>query len=693
MNNGAFGENFPYSNFHDLNMDWIIKIAKDFLDQYTNIQNTIETGLNDIQAKADELEGLLDEWYNTHSEDIANELANALQSIADDLTASMAEYDEHAEEKAALTLASIPDDYSLLSNKMLQEIFARNIVNDKFVDFDDVYEVVYPTDYIIHTLGPANVNNRFYANHSLPTIEECTVTVSAPGYQVVFVNNTNSIGSWSPDSASMHMENRNIDLGFWIRKTDSSAITQADVTAILNALTISYRPDNVYDSEPFTTIFESVDNTDHLMLLADAFGTRYEEVSRERTVIIPTTWTSGYIDMNGIVHEPHATYSYSNVIPVQEGDIFHVGEAEYTMRYVTAYDSNNDPVPNAGIQQSGTYVVPNGITSIVISAMTTRVVDEGVPVIRIRTSSELEAFVTKNPFDDIVYVATTGSDLNDGKTRDTSVKTIQHAIDIGGRVILVAQGTYTPFNITKKTNVLLSIDHNYDQNDRTNPKVIINGNRTYENGITISGSDNIKIENFEIQHCKKYGISVQKSTGITFQTCVCHDIYYPDPSSFASQGFRMIYSDVDCYDCVAYNIGTTTAGTGGIHSDGFNIHYTGTVNLFNCSAYNCMDDGVSHHEGSQGQIVGGEWYNCGKGGIASPTHGARVNVYGVYSHDNRYGFFAESETALTNRVTVLLNSCAFKNNTTKDIYSDNNYNVIAINCKYDQSSSSHLTII
>ena len=43
MNSGVFGEGFPYSNFHDLNMDWIIKIAKDFLDQYTNIKNTITT--------------------------------------------------------------------------------------------------------------------------------------------------------------------------------------------------------------------------------------------------------------------------------------------------------------------------------------------------------------------------------------------------------------------------------------------------------------------------------------------------------------------------------------------------------------------------------------------------------------------------------------------------------------------------
>lgn len=28
MNNGAFGERFPYTNFHDLNLDWIIEMVK-----------------------------------------------------------------------------------------------------------------------------------------------------------------------------------------------------------------------------------------------------------------------------------------------------------------------------------------------------------------------------------------------------------------------------------------------------------------------------------------------------------------------------------------------------------------------------------------------------------------------------------------------------------------------------------------
>ena len=115
MNNGAFGENFPYSNFHDLNMDWIIKIAKDFLDQYTHIQqiiedgetsiqNITEQGLEDLQTKATQLENLLQQWYDTHSEDIAQELATAVANFA-----------IQAQEKAEETLESIPADYTSLA--------------------------------------------------------------------------------------------------------------------------------------------------------------------------------------------------------------------------------------------------------------------------------------------------------------------------------------------------------------------------------------------------------------------------------------------------------------------------------------------------------------------------------------------------------------------------------------------------
>lgn len=122
-------ENFPYTNFHDLNLDWIIKIAKDFLDQYTHIQEVIQTGLTDIstltdegkaaieslttedlaalEAKKVEIEGLLNAWYDTHSAEIASQLANAISS-----------FDSHAYAKAAEVIASIPLDYTNLATQV-----------------------------------------------------------------------------------------------------------------------------------------------------------------------------------------------------------------------------------------------------------------------------------------------------------------------------------------------------------------------------------------------------------------------------------------------------------------------------------------------------------------------------------------------------------------------------------------------
>ena len=122
MNSGAFGEGFPYTNFHDLNMDWVVKIAKDFLDQYTHLQQTIENGEQSLQDKADELEALLQAWYDTHSEDIANQLVAALASLDQELTDNIAAFDQAAADRLALILASIPSDYSAMYSLLQAEI-------------------------------------------------------------------------------------------------------------------------------------------------------------------------------------------------------------------------------------------------------------------------------------------------------------------------------------------------------------------------------------------------------------------------------------------------------------------------------------------------------------------------------------------------------------------------------------------
>lgn len=113
----------PYTNFHELNMDWIIKVVKNFLDQYTHLQETIENGLvsldekttaglTALDEKAETLQSLLQAWYDTHSEDIATQLASALADMNQLLATNQTLFDTHADAKAAQTIQTIPADYS-----------------------------------------------------------------------------------------------------------------------------------------------------------------------------------------------------------------------------------------------------------------------------------------------------------------------------------------------------------------------------------------------------------------------------------------------------------------------------------------------------------------------------------------------------------------------------------------------------
>ena len=151
-NIGAFGENFPYSNQHDMNMDWIIKIAKDFLDQYSTLQQTITEGMEGLENKATELENLLQAWYDTHSEDIANELASALQDLNewytqhqgyldDYVTSSITFFTQQANAKVLETLQTIPEDYTVLSKRVV------DITGNEYGAFDN--DILFGTEWTI----------------------------------------------------------------------------------------------------------------------------------------------------------------------------------------------------------------------------------------------------------------------------------------------------------------------------------------------------------------------------------------------------------------------------------------------------------------------------------------------------------------------------------------------------------------
>ncbi len=69
MNNGAFGENFPYSNFHDLNLDWIIKKIKENMET----EDTQTEQIQQLQEHINELQNWIDNYNPTFIEQIVRE--------------------------------------------------------------------------------------------------------------------------------------------------------------------------------------------------------------------------------------------------------------------------------------------------------------------------------------------------------------------------------------------------------------------------------------------------------------------------------------------------------------------------------------------------------------------------------------------------------------------------------------------
>ena len=191
----AMFENFPYTDMHNLNLDWIIKIAKDFLDQYTHIQQLIEDGeqslqdltsdgLQQLQDKADNLESLLQAWYDTHSQDIANQLADALSDLNDWFTEhvdfldglveqELQDFNTRANALADQVIASIPQDYSALSADVAEleaqynnlSTVIKNLILNKAIDSTNGNEVV-STGIAITGFIPIGANNKFTFKNS-----------------------------------------------------------------------------------------------------------------------------------------------------------------------------------------------------------------------------------------------------------------------------------------------------------------------------------------------------------------------------------------------------------------------------------------------------------------------------------------------------------------------------------------------
>lgn len=243
----------------------------------------------------------------------------------------------------------------------------------------------------------------------------------------------------------------------------------------------------------------------------------------------------------------------------------------------------------------------------------------------------------------VMYVdGETGDDSNVGN-QGSPLKTIQRAIDSGVSLILVKSGVYDETVTITRNRVHIYL-YDYPNFSTDVPRL----EKIQVNNMVIRNCNDVTVEDVEVIGNTVSAFYAKNVSNLNMVECTAHD--------GECIGFELYNVNGRFSGCTAYNL--DHQGDALDHVDGFNIHGYGYTEFINCSAWNCGDDGISHHDGCTGLISGGEFYGCGKGGVSSPTNGAEVTVEDVYSHDNVYGIYAVSAGS-----KAYIKNCVLKNNT------------------------------
>ena len=363
----AMFENFPYTDMHNLNLDWIIKIAKDFLDQYTHIQQLISDGetslqqlttygLQQLQDKADTLEGLLDDWYNTHSADIADQLADALQDLNDWYTShqtmlnglfetKIADFNSRVEAKTQEMLETIPADYDDLAQKVRIDRDRLNEIQKNLSDIVDA-EGTLGNGFYLKTDGSYNSSSSLQ-NISLPCNEgDMFIVNSTWGGNANIVN----FYSGSPSAATY--------LGLFEIHTDGNEIVTSRDQIIIAPALAKYAVFNNIKPNLFS-VDRAIENTladmdiDILSGFYSAANGAFVSSSQWRHTVLPVT--------AGEVYYITAEYGYNGHYA-----IFYNGEpsTDTFVGYDGTKTGSSDPMAYARNKQ---VTIPLGVTYMVVN--------------------------------------------------------------------------------------------------------------------------------------------------------------------------------------------------------------------------------------------------------------------------------------------------------------------------------------
>lgn len=555
-----------------------------------------------------------------------------------------------------------------------QAVVLSDVVTELKSDFNKIETVIETGEAIIEEITPTfemgTIHGSSYGNHSSSTntafmLEKLyvgdTYSFNAANYKLALVGYKNdgtyvSVGGFETTSPVTIQSNTSVfsvaGVDFacaQFRKSDGSDLSSSDLTAINFKIT----------RNGLTPAFPTKEYVDENFVSYDGLAIYNIDNNISKRLPVANAWGDATVNNDGTITIGVGKYYFINYdVSVIKGKIAILINTTAT---APIYVNVSDSLGNGGsvAWQTESYGANKQMLVVDASDITTKYI-----VIRLDNRSSQTGYTVNSVIvGDITnnqgiacYVSSAGNNANDG-TKEKPFASVQYAIDSGYHNIFVEVGTYSePIRIENKSNISL-VPYGYGTYDASLPDtamVHVSGgdNPTLANMLAVLNSSDIYIEGFWFDNTLNNCADIRNSS-IEMLRC-----YF---SNAATNNGLYLYNVNGVFrDCLAYNI---ALDSGTSYGDGFNIHGYGDTQFINCVAHDCNDDGISHHEGCTGAIIGGEFYNCGKGGVASPTHGAKVNVCGVYSHDNAYGIYLVTDSGGI-RCKSKVYDCALNDNTT-----------------------------
>lgn len=183
------------------------------------------------------------------------------------------------------------------------------------------------------------------------------------------------------------------------------------------------------------------------------------------------------------------------------------------------------------------------------------------------------------------------------------------------------------------------------------------------NAFSIITSNKVKLTDVEIDFAGRYNLFIQYCAEFELDNCV---VKYSNSGS----GFDIKNANGNLRNCYASRV-----------HDGYGITGYGHTNYIDCVAEWCYDDGISHHIGSTGTVIGGRFEGNGKAGNA-PAYGAKVNIYGgLYKDNGMRGVWYVTDPQTHEPTTGIVQNAVMVGNPI-GLMVDDTCNVIALDCKY-----------